>query len=243
MHAQPSAVRISCSAMGELPESLFLNPVWHALRGPHRHLARTEGGACRYPADVVPFAAIDAPSATAFAALRSLLEPDESVWIADYGRTAPGLTVVDALECVQMVLPGSVDMSAPSRELLPLSAAHAQELVALTDVAFPGFFRPATYRMGSYFGARVRGELVAMGGERLLLPGHPEMSAICTHPEHRGEGLATDVIRHLATLHRRDGLVSWLHVGAANRRAIDLYVSLGFARVRNLMLHRIIRTG
>jgi len=188
-------------------------------------------------------AAIDAPSATAFAALRSLLEPDESVWIADYGRTAPGLTVVDALECVQMVLPGSVDMSAPSRELLPLSAAHAQELVALTDVAFPGFFRPATYRMGSYFGARVRGELVAMGGERLLLPGHPEMSAICTHPEHRGEGLATDVIRHLARLHRRAGLVSWLHVGAANRRAIDLYAGLGFERVRSLMLHRIAHTG
>jgi ribosomal protein S18 acetylase RimI-like enzyme len=229
--------------MGELPESLFLNPVWHALRGPHRRLARTEGGACRYPADVVPFAAIDAPSATAFAALRSLLEPDESVWIADYGRAAPGLTVVDALECVQMVLPGSVDMSAPSRELLPLSAAHAQEMVALTDVAFPGFFRPATYRMGSYFGVRVRGELVAMGGERLLLPGHPEMSAICTHPEHRGEGLATDVIRHLARLHRRAGLVSWLHVGAANRRAVDLYAGLGFERVRSLMLHRITHTS
>jgi ribosomal protein S18 acetylase RimI-like enzyme len=229
--------------MGELPESVFLNPVWHALHGPHRHLARIEGGACRYPADIVPFAAIDEPSAAAFAELRSLLGPDESAWIADYGRTAPGLAVVDALECVQMVLPSSAEVGASAREVLPLSAAHAPEMVALTGLAFPGFFRPATHRMGSYFGVRVRGELVAMGGERLLLPGHPEMSAICTHPEHRGEGLATDVIRHLATLHRRDGLVSWLHVGAANRRAIDLYVSLGFARVRNLMLHRIIRTG
>jgi ribosomal protein S18 acetylase RimI-like enzyme len=229
--------------MSELPESLFSNPVWHALHGPHRHLARTEGGACRYPADVVPFAAIDAPSAAAFAQLLTLLEPDESIWIVDYGRTAPGLGVVDALECVQMVLPSSVDVGAPSREVLPLSAAHAPEMVALTNLAFPGFFRPATYRMGSYFGVRVRGELVAMGGERLLLPGHPEMSAICTHPEHRGEGLATDVIRHLAGLHRRAGLVSWLHVGAANQRAIDLYASLGFERVRSLVLHRITRTG
>jgi ribosomal protein S18 acetylase RimI-like enzyme len=229
--------------MGELPESLFLNPVWHALRGPHGHLAHTAGGASRYPADIVPFAAIDAPSAAAFADLRSLLEPEESVWIFDYGRTAPGLAVVDALECVQMVLPGSVDPGAASRELLPLGAEHAQEMVALTDVAFPGFFRPATYRMGSYFGVRLRGRLVAMGGERLLLPGHPEMSAICTHPEHRGEGLATDVIRHLAGLHRGAGLVSWLHVAAANQRAIDLYASLGFARVRSLMLHRITLTG
>jgi ribosomal protein S18 acetylase RimI-like enzyme len=228
--------------VGELPDSLFLNPVWHALRGPHRHLARTARAACRYPADVVPFAAIDASSAAAFADLRALLEPEESVWIFDYGCTAPGLAVVDALECVQMVLPGSVDLGAPSRELLPLGAAHAQEMVALTDVAFPGFFRPATYRMGSYFGVRLRGRLVAMGGERLLLPGHPEMSAICTHPEHRGEGLATDVIRHLARLHRGAGLVSWLHVAAANQRAVDLYASLGFERVRSLILHRIIHT-
>jgi ribosomal protein S18 acetylase RimI-like enzyme len=225
--------------MSALPEALFLNPVWHALHGPHRHLAITDGGACRYPADVAPFAAIEAPSAAAFAALRSLLDPDESIWIVDYGRTAPGIAVLDALECVQMVLPAEVDMSAPGRGVLPLSAAHAPEMVALTNVAFPGFFRPATHRMGSFFGVRVGAELVAMGGERLLLPGHPEMSAICTHPEHRGGGLATDIIRHLARQHRRAGLVSWLHVGVPNRRAIDLYASLGFERVRSIMLHRV----
>jgi hypothetical protein len=130
--------------MSELPESLFLNPVWHALHGPHRHLARVEGGACRYPADVTPFAAIDVPSAATFAQLRSLLDPEESVWIVDYGRTAPGLAVVDALECVQMVLPAEAETPAPGRAVLPLAAAHAQEMVALTNVAFPGFFRPAT---------------------------------------------------------------------------------------------------
>jgi ribosomal protein S18 acetylase RimI-like enzyme len=227
------------SAMSALPESLFLNPVWHALRGPHRHLARNEGGACRYPADVAPFAAIDAPSEAAFAELRSLLDADESVWIADYGRAAPGLVVTEALECVQMVLPAQAATPAPSREVLPLTAANAKEMVALTDVAFPGFFRPATYRMGSFFGVRVNGALVAMGGERLLLPGHPEMSAICTHPNHRGGGFATDIIRHLARHQRGAGLVSWLHVGAPNRRAIGLYESLGFERVRNIMLHRI----
>ena len=228
--------------MSALPESLFLNPVWQALHGPHQHLARTEGGACRYLADVAPFAAIDAPSAAAFAQLRSLLDPDESVWIVDYRGAAPGLAVVDALECVQMILPKEVEVPPPGRDVLPLTAAHAAEMMALTNVAFPGFFRPATYRMGSFFGMRVDGRLVAMGGERLLLPGHPEMSAICTHPDHRGEGLATEVIRRLATQHRRAGLISWLHVGAANRRAIDLYASLGFERVRSIMLHRIARS-
>jgi ribosomal protein S18 acetylase RimI-like enzyme len=69
------------------------------------------------------------------------------------------------------------------------------------------------------------------------------MSAICTRPDHRGAGLATDLIRHLASQHRRAGLVSWLHVGASNSRAIDLYASLGFERVRSLMLHRITRSS
>jgi predicted GNAT family acetyltransferase len=69
------------------------------------------------------------------------------------------------------------------------------------------------------------------------------MSGICTHPAYRGQGLATDIILHLARHHHRAGLVSWLHVGAPNRRAIDLYTTLGFERVRTLMLHRITRTG
>jgi predicted GNAT family acetyltransferase len=96
--------------------------------------------------------------------------------------------------------------------------------------------------MGSYCGVRVDGELVAMGGERLRLEGYPELSGICTHPAHRGKGLASDVIGHLVRCHRRDGLRSWLHVGAPNTRAIDLYTSLGFQRVRTVMLHRIVRT-
>jgi ribosomal protein S18 acetylase RimI-like enzyme len=229
--------------MSELSDSRFLNPVWHALQGPHRHLALIEGSACRYPADVSPFAAIEAPSEPSLDQLRSLLAIGESVWIADYGCEAAGIAVLDGLECVQMVLPRAAEVPAPGRELTPLSGADAQEMVTLTDLAFPGFFRPGTYRMGSYFGVRVNGELVAMGGERLLLPGYPEMSGICTHPAHRGKGLATDLIRHLAHHHRRTGLISWLNVGAANRRAIDLYTSLGFERVRTLMLHRITRTG
>jgi len=228
--------------MTELPEALFLNPVWHALHGPHRHLAIVEGGACRYPADVCPFAAIKGPSGRALDELRLLLAPDESVWIVDCGRTVPGLNIVDSLDCVQMVLPADAEPPPESDEVLPLTGANAHEMVALTDVAFPGFFRPRTYRMGSYCGVRVDGELVAMGGERLRLEGYPELSGICTHPAHRGKGLASDVIGRLVRCHRRDGLRSWLHVGAPNTRAIDIYTSLGFQRVRTLMLHRIVRT-
>jgi hypothetical protein len=52
-------------ANDNLPESIFLNPVWHALHTKHRHLAYSTADACRYSADVVPFAAVNAPSADA----------------------------------------------------------------------------------------------------------------------------------------------------------------------------------
>ena len=228
--------------MSELPEALFLNPVWHALHGPHRHLAIIAGGACRYPADVAPFAAIRSPVGRVSDELRSLLAPGESVWLIDSGRVMPGLTVVDRLECLQMGLPADAALPLPSDAVLPLHAGNAHEMVALTDAAFPGFFRSATHRMGYYCDVRVDGTLVAMGGERLQLAGYPELSAICTHPTQRGRGLARDVIAHLVRLQRRDGLRSWLHVGHSNTRAIALYTALGFKRVRSVMFHRVGRT-
>jgi ribosomal protein S18 acetylase RimI-like enzyme len=227
--------------MIELTDPRFLNPVWHALRGPHRHLAIGGGGACRYPADVVPFAAVGERSAEAQRQLHALLGAGESLWIAD-APSHPGLSVAQELECVQMVLPPEAPLPPAGAGIVPLSGANAGEMVALTDVAFPGFFRPATYRMGSYAGVRVDGQLIAMAGERLRLEGYPELSGICTHPDHRGRGHAAGLIGHLVRAHRREGLTSWLHVGAANTRAIDLYLHLGFKRLRNTLLRRILRT-
>ena len=59
--------------------------------------------------------------------------------------------------------------------------------------------------MGSYYGVRSDGELKAMGGERLMLDGYAEISGVCTHPSHRGQGLAARLIWHLARSHRLDG--------------------------------------
>lgn len=227
--------------MTELPEAVFSNPVWHALQGPHRHLAIANGSAARYPADVCPFVAIAAPTRPSFDDLRSLLAGDETVWIADHGRHVAGLDVVASLPCVQMVLPAHAEPRPASREMEPLTAENAHEMVELTDLSFPGFFRPGTWRMGFYCGVRVQGNLVAMGGERLRLTGYSELSAICTHPAHRGKGLAGDVISHLVRRQRRDGLRSWLQVGASNTQAISLYESLGFERVRAIVLNRIVR--
>ncbi len=227
-----------------LPETLFLSPIWHALTGEHRHLAVAAGEACRYPADVAPFAAVARREAAAFNDLRSLLASNDPVWMADDGSdVGPGLRIETRLPCLQMVLrPRATPVySVPEIDIVPLTAAHAPEMVALTDVAFPGFFRARTPLMGTYCGVRIDGELAAMGGERLRVERYPELSGICTHPKHRGKRLATNIIGHLIRHHRRNGLLSWLHVGAQNTHAIELYRNLGFDVVRTLILRRVSR--
>jgi predicted GNAT family acetyltransferase len=114
-------------------------------------------------------------------------------------------------------------------------------MVALTDLAFPGFFRPRTYRMGSYYGIRsADGQLVAMGGERMKLTGYGEVSAVCTHPDFRGRGYAESIIWQVVRKHRRDGIRSFLHVGKANVKAIGLYERLGFVKCREITITRVV---
>jgi predicted GNAT family acetyltransferase len=228
--------------MNDLPESLFANPVWHALQTQHRHFAMSAGDACRYPADVAPFAAVAAPTSAALQELRSLLAPGESVWlIGEICPRLPELSFDEALECFQMVLPEEIRPPSPTIQIVPLCTAHAPEMVALTTLAFPGFFRKRTCEMGSYCGVRSDSKLIAMGGERLMLDGYPEISGVCVDPAHRGKGAAAAVIWELVRNHRRDGLVSWLHVGVANHRALELYLRMGFKVVRKVALNRISR--
>jgi ribosomal protein S18 acetylase RimI-like enzyme len=221
--------------VADLPEILFKNPWWHALQTRHRHFAISAGDACRYPGEVVPFAAVKtSDDPIALQHLRTLLAPGESVWMAGKGPASE-----KDLECLQLVLPEDFAPPEPHWEPMPLTAADAPDMVALTTLAFPGYFRIRTIEMGNYFGFRVNGRLIAMGGERLALEGYTEISAVCTHPDHRGKGYAQSIMWHLVRKHRRAGQVSWLHVGAANHRAIQLYRSMGFQIVRSVTLHQV----
>jgi predicted GNAT family acetyltransferase len=95
-------------------------------------------------------------------------------------------------------------------------------MVDLTTLAFPGFFRARTCEMGNYYGIREGGQLIAMAGERMALPGSREISGVCTHPAHRGKGYAAELVVHLMREHADAGLQSFLHVSSANTPAINL---------------------
>jgi ribosomal protein S18 acetylase RimI-like enzyme len=227
-----------------LPDTLFTDPIWHALHGPHGHLAIGAGPACRYRGDVAVFAALAEQTGAAMAHLRSLLAPGEAIWL--FGSEQPsaaGLDVTDRMVCQRMALPAAIEPPEPFAGIIALTEANANEMVALTDIAFPGFFRRKTYLMGKYYGVRApSGELIAMGGERMKLDGYSEISTVCTHPSFRGRGLAENIIWQVVRQHRREGVQSFLHVGKANMRAIALYERLGFVTCREITITRMVRS-
>jgi ribosomal protein S18 acetylase RimI-like enzyme len=235
--------------MDTLPAELFTDPVWHALTSKHSHLALIEGDARRYPTNVAPFATLAKPTELALWELHALLAPGEYIWLfGTHYPQLPELRNEGTLECVQMVLTRESAPTAPPIELQRLTPNDADAMVALTDVAFPGFFRSHTYEMGTYYGAWLdsreqSGQLIAMAGERITLDGYTEISGVCTHPDHRGKGLAATLIARVAQDHAEEGIVSFLHVAANNTNAIELYRRLGFVETRRAVLTRIARPG
>lgn len=105
------------------------------------------------------------------------------------------------------------------------------DLVARTE---PGPFRRRTIELGAYLGIRREGRLVAMGGERMRPPGWTEISAVCTDPAYRGQGLATRVVRAVAAGIKARGETPFMHAAADNTAALRLYESIGFSLRREV---------
>jgi ribosomal protein S18 acetylase RimI-like enzyme len=209
------------------------NPIWQAATTRQRHLAYGEGPVRRFYSDVLPFAALENHSAEAVAALTALVAPGEQVMIFE---KPPLLDPRQWLETrhipgYQMVCERLLSQQARSGETASIMLdpfADADEMVALKAIAFPGFFGRRTPEMGRYRGIRVNGELVAMAGERLAIPGYREVSAVCTHPAHLGHGYAQQLTREATAAILADGDVPFLHVAGGNGAAIHIYEQLGF---------------
>jgi ribosomal protein S18 acetylase RimI-like enzyme len=212
--------------------------VWSSLTGPHKHLAEGAAGALRYPPDVSPFAAL-APGRDEnqedenWAALTALVGrggvailtgPAQARTIA---RLPADWKIGERLSGVQMIATEAL-ISEPDPEAVRLGGEDVAEMLDLVSRTEPGPFLPRTPEMGSYLGIRRGGALVAMAGERMHPPGWTEISAVCTDPAFRGQGLAGRLIRAVAHGIRERGETPFLHAAAGNAGAIGLYESLGF---------------
>jgi GNAT superfamily N-acetyltransferase len=222
------------------------NVVWSALCGSHAHLAVGRGAARRYPADytaLIGFADMTRPD---FDATTSWWAPGERLYCIGWSGAAPdGWRVEAETTIVKMTWPADrgpgTDPGFAPRRLGPGDAAEAQALAALTQ---PGPFGPRTIELGEYFGCHdAEGRLIAMAGERMHAAPWREVSAICTHPEARGQGYAARLTRHLLARARVRGERSFLHVMHGNAGARALYRRLGFEDYREMVVRVVSRTG
>ena len=203
-------------------------PAWASLHGPHATFAERVGRVVRYPTDVSPFLALPADTTEQdWADAATLVGPGGVVPLA--GATSPppeDWETVYSVPGVQLVDDGVA--AAPEDEAVLLGDDDVPEMLALVERTRPGPFLPRTHTMGTYLGIRRDGELVAMAGERLHPPGWTEISAVCTDPAHRGQGLGTRLVHAVAHGIRARGETPFLHAAASNTGAIGLYESLGF---------------
>jgi ribosomal protein S18 acetylase RimI-like enzyme len=211
------------------------NSIWQAATTRQQHFAYGEGPVRRFFSDVLPFAALENHSAEAIAALTAMVAPGELIMIFEEPprldarqwretKRIPGYQMI-----CERLLPQKARSDEPASVMLdPLG--DAAEMVALKAIAFPGLFGIRTPELGGYRGIRVNGELVAMAGERLAVPGYREVSAVCTHPAHLGHGYAQQLTREATAAILADGEIPFLHVAGGNGAATHIYEQLGYVR-------------
>ena len=219
--------------MGVLPaeDPQLDNPIYAALCGPHARFAQVRGRVRRYPVDVAPFLGLPSPpSPEDWRDAAALVAPGSYAAVGFIDAELPeqwqALTAFDLVQMVEQRVSG-----ADCPEAIPLGVADVPEMLGLVAQTDPGPFLTRTIELGDYLGIRRDGALVAMAGERFRLDGWTEISAVCTRPDHRGAGLASQLIGALIAGIQARSERAFLHVLSANTGAIRLYEELGF-RVR-----------
>jgi len=219
------------------------NAVWHALTGPLSRFARAAAPgaghasspprALRFDPEVSVFAAVDRLDESGWTALAELVGPGGMCAVfRDAVPPAPaGWQEHYRGPCFQMVadhLPPR-----PEIDVVRLGAEDAPDMLELTSLTEPGPFLARTHELGRYIGVRREGRLVAMAGERFSVPGLTEVSAVCTHPSVRGEGLGGALTLEVAYGIRERGDEAFLHLLQSNETALRLYERLGFRKRRD----------
>ncbi len=216
---------------------LLERPVWSALTTAHAGFARGNDLARRYLPDVAPMCSVRDVSDACLQALATLMAPGDIVGLfsAEPVAAGDGLIVLAQKFVDQMVYErGEALPAADAGAVVTLMSDDVPDMMRLVDLTQPGPFAPRTIALGSYIGIRSAGALIAMAGERMRFDGFTEISAVCTHPDHRGRGLASLLVRTLMRQILDRGETPFLHVFSDNTSAAALYERLGFAHRRSI---------
>lgn len=205
------------------------NPFWSSLQTRHRAIAQQLGEVARFPAEYAPFLGVAHAGVDVQEAVEALIAPGEGVYLLGVAPhlVPDGWRLETFPELAQMVCTTRLE-EVPGPEIIALDARHRDDVLALTALVYPHYFRTRTIELGRYFGIYQDGRLAAMIGERLGTDGLIEMSAICTDPDYTGRGYARRLTAWLSNDVLAQGRTPFLHVSHANTRAKGLYEAMGY---------------
>lgn len=211
-------------------------PIWHAFTGRQAALADQRGAALRLRGEYGIFISARDSAPASLADMAAVVPPDgELVLIqADDHPGIPGVAMAPQPPLCQMIGDSVSPDGRPAFDITSLGGEDAADMLELATLTRPGPFFARTHELGEFVGIRERGRLIAMAGERMRLPGLTEVSAVCTHPDHRGKGYAAALMGVVASRILAQGETPFLHVYAHNTGAIRLYEHLGY-RIRRQM--------
>ena len=226
-----------------MPAHLLDNPIWESLSSRHRSLALRQGDVARYPAQVAPFLGVAMQGIDVAMAIESLVPAgDTALLLGPMPHQPQGWELKQLAQLAQMVCPARVqEVDGP--EVIELSESHHGDVLALTGLVYPHYFRPRTTDLGRYFGIYQDGRLAAMAGERMGMQGYTEISAICTHPDFNGNGYARRLLAWLSNDNLERGSTPFLHVSQQNQRALRLYERNGYRIRREIPFWSLRRIG
>lgn len=136
----------------------------------------------------------------------------------------------DKMTLVDRARLDAIDTSA----VIPLTVGDRAELEAFYQHSYPGnWFDARMLETGQYFGLRRGGVLASVAGIHVYSPKYKvaTLGNIATHPDFRGQGLASAVCARLCQALLTTVATIGLNVKANNSSAIACYQKLGFERV------------
>lgn len=225
---------------GAASESALDNPVWSCLTSRYAHLALGNARALRFHPDYSPLSAVREARPENVAALLSLVDAGEelSITAVEVGDVSLQWEILGRLRLVQMIRRERAPLPTSRDDGVALGVGDVDDMLALVELTHPGPFRRRTVELGRFFGIRRDGRLLAMAGERMWIGDHREVSAVCTHPDAQGQGLARTLMAQVINRMLAAGQTPFLHVLSTNERAIATYEGLGFVRRTEIALTR-----
>ncbi len=200
------------------------NPMYNALLTEHASFAVGSGLARRFPAEVAPFGGLESGGEEE---LRQLFaEGEQAVFVGKCPSELTGWEFVKQFDVLQLIHTKYTSVSGLS-SIQMMAEKDVSAMLQLTAMVYPSYFRPGTAQLGGYCGIYSDTELISMAGIRMKLPGYEEISAICTHLDHRGKGLGAAVTRFMIERIKARGNTPFLHTESDNP-AQEMYKKLGF---------------